>query len=51
MVSVIACLERFLADADERGNTSFLQILEKQHMRLKGAFDRHVVSKHAKKRT
>jgi hypothetical protein len=41
LVGVIACLERFLAEADERGNTFFLQILEKQHLRLKGAFDRH----------
>ena len=44
LVGVIACLERFLAEADERGNTFFLQILEKQHLRLKGAFDRHTVS-------
>lgn len=44
LVGVIACLERFVADADERGNTFFLQILDKQHLRLKGAFDRHIVS-------
>lgn len=44
LVGVTACLERFLADADERGNTFFLQILDKQHLRLKGAFDRHIVS-------
>jgi len=35
-------LERFLADADERGNACFLQILDKQHLRLKGTFDRHI---------
>lgn len=48
VVGVIACLERFLADADERGSSFFLQILEKQHLRLKGVFDRHIVSKRAK---
>ncbi|KAG8219670.1 exocyst complex component Sec3-domain-containing protein [Butyriboletus roseoflavus] len=42
LVGVIACLERFLADADERGSSFFIQILDKQHLRLKGAFDRHV---------
>lgn len=49
LVGVIVCLERFLADADERGNTFFLQILDKQHLRLKGAFDRHIVSELAKR--
>ncbi|KAF9244541.1 exocyst complex component Sec3-domain-containing protein [Melanogaster broomeanus] len=42
VVGVLVCLERFLADADERGNAFFLQILDKQHVRLKGTFDRHV---------
>ncbi|KAH7930560.1 hypothetical protein BV22DRAFT_1101736 [Leucogyrophana mollusca] len=42
IVGVILCLERFLADADERGNAFFLQMLEKQHTRLKGSFDRHI---------
>ncbi|KAF8140415.1 exocyst complex component Sec3-domain-containing protein [Boletus edulis] len=42
VVGIIACLERFLVDADERGNAFFLQILEKQHLRLKGTFDRHI---------
>ncbi|KAF8846217.1 hypothetical protein BDN67DRAFT_960913 [Paxillus ammoniavirescens] len=42
VVGVIVCLERFLADADERGNACFLQILDKQHLRLKGTFDRHI---------
>ena len=49
LVGVIVCLERFLAEADERGNNFFLQILEKQHLRLKGAFDRHIVSELAKR--
>lgn len=48
LVGIIACLERFLAEADERGNTFFVQILEKQHLRLKGVFDRHIVSELAK---
>ena len=44
IIGIIACLERFLVDADETGNTFLLQLLEKQRMRLKGLFDRHVVS-------
>jgi hypothetical protein len=40
----MVCFERFLADADERNNAFFLQLLEKHHARLKGSFDRHVVS-------
>jgi hypothetical protein len=44
VVGVMVCFERFLADADERNNTFFLQLLEKHHARLKGSFDRHVVS-------
>ncbi|KAI6047739.1 exocyst complex component Sec3-domain-containing protein [Pisolithus marmoratus] len=42
VVGVIACLERFLEDAGEGGNTFFFQMLDKQHLRLKGTFDRHV---------
>ncbi|KAG1875576.1 exocyst complex component Sec3-domain-containing protein [Suillus subalutaceus] len=42
VVGVIVCLERFVADADERDNLFFLQMLEKQHTRLKGTFDRHI---------
>lgn len=42
VVGVIVCLERFAADADERDNAFFLQMLEKQHTRLKGSFDRHI---------
>jgi len=40
---IIACLERFLADSDERGARFFYGLLDKQHTRLKGSFDRHVV--------
>ncbi|KAK0464997.1 exocyst complex component Sec3-domain-containing protein [Desarmillaria tabescens] len=39
---LIACLERFLADADDRGNNFFIGLLEKQHTRLKGLLERHV---------
>ncbi|KAJ7596864.1 exocyst complex component Sec3-domain-containing protein [Mycena floridula] len=39
---VIVCLERFLADADERGSDFFFSVLGKQHTRLKGLFDRHI---------
>ncbi|KAG7450696.1 uncharacterized protein BT62DRAFT_927969 [Guyanagaster necrorhizus] len=39
---LIACLERFLAVADDRGNNFFVGLLEKQHTRLKGLLDRHV---------
>lgn len=40
---MIVCLEKFLTDAEERGNAFFLGLLEKQHVRLKGLFDRRVV--------
>jgi hypothetical protein len=39
----MATLERFLADADERGKTFFINFLDKQYTRLKGLFERHVV--------
>ncbi|KAL4069753.1 exocyst complex component Sec3-domain-containing protein [Scleroderma yunnanense] len=42
VVSIIACLERFLTEAEEHGNPFLLQMLDKQHIRLKGSFDRHV---------
>ncbi|EGO30577.1 hypothetical protein SERLADRAFT_364519 [Serpula lacrymans var. lacrymans S7.9] len=42
IIGVLVCLERFLADADERDSAFLLQILEKLHGRLKGSFDRHV---------
>ncbi len=40
---MIACVEKFLADAEERGNTFFLEVLEKQHSRMKGLYERRVV--------
>lgn len=43
---MIACLEKFLTEAEERGNTFFLGLLEKQHVRMKGLFERNVVCHH-----
>ncbi len=40
---MVVCLERFLNDAEERGNAFFIGLLEKQHARLKGLFERRVV--------
>ena len=37
-------MEVGLAEAEERGNAFFLGLLEKQHVRMKGLFDRQVVS-------
>ncbi|KAI0305016.1 exocyst complex component Sec3-domain-containing protein [Russula brevipes] len=42
IIGIMATLERFLADADERGKTFFINFLDKQHTRLKGLFERHV---------
>ncbi|KAF8078783.1 exocyst complex component, sec3 subunit [Lyophyllum atratum] len=42
IIGIIACLERFL-DAENRGNQFLLTMLEKQHTRLKGIFERHIV--------
>jgi len=42
IIGVLATLERFLADADERGTVFFINFLDKQHTRLKGLFERHV---------
>ena len=39
IIGIIVCLERFLTDAEERGNAFFTNVLEKQHDRLKGLFD------------
>lgn len=40
---VVACLERFISDSDERNSHFFISVLEKQHTRLKGLLDRHIV--------
>ncbi|KAG6885399.1 hypothetical protein C0993_002132 [Termitomyces sp. T159_Od127] len=42
VVGIIVCLERFLVDAQDRTNQFFVTILEKQHVRLKSIFERHV---------
>jgi exocyst complex component 1 len=43
IIGIIASLERFLVDADERGSTFLVNLLEKQQTRLKGLFNNHVV--------
>lgn len=43
IIGIMATLERFLADADERGAAFLINFLDKQHTRLKGLFERHVV--------
>lgn len=44
LVGILAFLERFLVEAEEKGNPFVMNLLEKQHTRLKIAFDRHIVS-------
>lgn len=41
---MLACVERFSIDAEERGNQFLLSLLGKQQVRLKGLFDRFIVS-------
>jgi hypothetical protein len=43
IIGILATLERFLADADERGAAFLINFLDKQHTRLQGLFERHVV--------
>jgi len=42
VVGLLSCIERARVDAHERGHAFLLGVLEKQHMRLKGQFDRHI---------
>ncbi|KZT75048.1 hypothetical protein DAEQUDRAFT_659540 [Daedalea quercina L-15889] len=42
IVGIIVALERFMGEAEERGNAFVLNLLEKQHVRLKGLFERRV---------
>jgi len=42
IVGMLASIERFMADLDERQNAFFLRTLERQHQRMKNRFDRHV---------
>ena len=44
IVGIMVSFERFLVDAEEKGNPFVLSLLEKQHFRLKLVFDRHIVS-------
>jgi exocyst complex component 1 len=44
IVGILVSLERFLIDAEEKGNPFVVGLLEKQHSRLKLVFDRHIVS-------
>ena len=44
IVGILVSFERFLIDAEEKGNSFVLSLLEKQHFRLKLIFDRHIVS-------
>jgi hypothetical protein len=43
LFGIMAFLERFQIEAEEKGNLFVIGLLEKQHSRLKMAFDRHVV--------
>ena len=40
---MLASLEKFQSEAEERGNAFLLTALEKHHMRLKAMFERQVV--------
>ncbi|TBU49952.1 exocyst complex component Sec3-domain-containing protein [Dichomitus squalens] len=42
VVGMLVSLEKFQSEAEERGNTFLLSLLEKQHMRLKALFERRV---------
>ena len=44
VVGVLAALELFMSRTDERENEFLIRLLEKHHARLRGQFDRHVVS-------
>jgi hypothetical protein len=44
IVGITAFLERFLLEAEEKGNPFVVNLLEKLHSRLKIVFDRHIVS-------
>lgn len=43
IIGVLATLERFMMEADEKANQFLNGFLSKQHTRLKGVFDRHIV--------
>lgn len=39
----MATLEAAGRDAEEKGNTFWAKVLQRQHQRLKGVYDRHIV--------
>lgn len=43
LIGIMALLERFQAETEEKGSLFIIDLLEKQHTRLKMLFDRHVV--------
>jgi hypothetical protein len=43
VVGILASIEHFMSDADERDNAYLFTLVEKHQARLKGVFDRHVV--------
>jgi hypothetical protein len=43
IVGIIGAVEKFIADADERASQFFVRMLEKQLVRLRVVFERHVV--------
>ncbi|KAJ7275209.1 exocyst complex component sec3 subunit [Mycena haematopus] len=42
IIGLLASIERFIAEVDEKGNMFLYNALSKQHTRLKGLFDRHI---------
>ncbi|KAJ7357195.1 exocyst complex component sec3 subunit [Mycena albidolilacea] len=42
IIGLLASIERFLAEAEERGTAFLFNALSKQHTRLKGLYDRHI---------
>ncbi|KAF5388572.1 hypothetical protein D9757_004587 [Collybiopsis confluens] len=42
LVGLVVTMERFLADTDERSENVLVNIVGKQHTRLKAQFDRHI---------
>ncbi|KAF8213226.1 exocyst complex component sec3 subunit [Mycena galopus ATCC 62051] len=42
IIGLLASIERFIAEADEKGNAFLFNALGKQHTRLRGLFDRHI---------
>lgn len=43
MIGIIAHLERYKSDAEERGNAFLARLLQKQQQRMVGVHTRHLV--------